>query len=129
MKIQLDNYKANKTQFESLLQYTPKRKIKSSEVEIDFILTFNDLPQFWFSEYFPKDVSEPEALKALFNLMEDSELKNLIKVSICVYQHGHDEAGDWIDYDNGKRWFNQDINPHIKKPKASWFRKTKSKAR
>jgi hypothetical protein len=116
MKLNLDLFKNDFTYDIGLKHFKPKQDIKKNEIEIDFILTFDTLPQFTFSLYFPVDVSEPEALGALFNELEQKEARELIKVSMCAYVHGHEGAAEWVIYDGGKRWFNQDKNDQIPKP-------------
>ena len=116
MKLKLKSFINDFTYDVGLKHYKPKRAIKSNEIEIDFILSFITLPQFNCSLFFPVDVSEPEALAQLLNLLDQEEAKELIKVSMCVYEHGHSGAGEWVVYDNGKRWFNQDKNDQIPRP-------------
>lgn len=118
MKLNLDEFTAQTHEQSGVIQHRPKQKIKQDQVEIDFILTFAELPQFWFSLYFPEDVSEPEALMKLFESMDTHELKELIKVSLAVYtqEHQPESLCDWVVYDSGKRWFNQDKNKYIEKP-------------
>ena len=116
MKLELESFENDFTYNIGLKHYKPKRAIKPDEIEIDFILTFVSLPQFSFSLYFPVEVGEPEVLGELFNTLDKQEARELIKVSMCAYEHGHTGAADWVIYDKGKRWFNQDKNDQIPRP-------------
>lgn len=86
-----------------------------NEVMIEVILTFILLQQKIIRYTFLKDISETEVLKIIFNELEIEELSTLLKISFWVMT---EEEGvcDWVLYDKGKRWFNQDKNPMIPIP-------------
>lgn len=90
-------------------------KILEHEVMIEVILTFVLLEQKIIRYTFSKDVSETEVLKVIFNELDIEELSTLLKISFWVMT---EEEGvcDWVLYDKGKRWFNQDKNPMIPIP-------------
>ena len=60
-------------------------------------------------------MGEPEVLKVIFNDLDKEELSTLLKISFWVMTD-EKEVCDWVLYDKGKRWFNQDKNPMIPKP-------------
>ena len=92
-----------------------EQKIQDNEVMIEVILTFLQLDQKIIRYTFLKNISEPEVLITIFNELDKEELSTLLKISFWVMT---DENGvcDWVLYDKGKRWFNQDKNPMIEKP-------------
>ena len=92
-----------------------EQKIQDNEVMIEVILTFLQLDQKIIRYTFLKNISEPEVLNTIFNELDKEELSTLLKISFWVMT---DENGvcDWVLYDKGKRWFNQDKNPMIEKP-------------
>jgi hypothetical protein len=89
--------------------------LEEEEVMIEVILSFLELEQKIIRYVFSKNVSEPEVIKQIFNELSNEELTSLLKISFWVMTD-EENVCDWVLYDKGKRWFNQDKNPMIPKP-------------
>lgn len=70
----------------------------------------NDEQQILMLDNINNNITKEELLKIIFNELEQEEVKFLYKISTCQFDNNIDNCIQWLINENGKIYFNTDIN-------------------
>lgn len=82
-------------------------------ISIEVIATYAESPQEIWTEEFPEEVSEAEALGQIFRSIQDdldgvvkgANLRRLRKLSLCQLRSTAETCVTWLHHSNGKYYF------------------------
>ena len=70
----------------------------------------NDEQQIFTLDNINSNITKEELLNIIFNELDEEEVKFLYKISTCQFDDNVDNCIQWLINENGKIYFNTDIN-------------------
>ncbi len=90
----------------------PKKVKKPTPTSVfDVIVTFREREQLFLDPFVvPKGIPEPGFVQAVFAKLDDDELDELVKISVCMHFTPAEVLEAWIPPRQGKFYFNPETN-------------------